>query len=103
MRYAWVNISTISDFEVSTICEGASMLCALKGTGISMVIASSPPAADFLASPRCYRRRIEAGEWVSGMIGVGRGKGPHAAGGLRRVTKVQDDDFKLPGRARSRL
>ena len=26
-----------------------------------------------------------------------------AAGGLRRVTKVQDDDFKLPGRARSRL
>lgn len=54
MRYAWVNISTISDFEVSTICDGASMLCALKGIGISMVIASSPPAADFLASPRCY-------------------------------------------------
>jgi hypothetical protein len=30
------------------------MLCALKGIGISMVIASSPPAADFLASPRCH-------------------------------------------------
>lgn len=54
MRYAWVNISTISVFEVSTICDGASMLCALKGIGISMVIASSPPAADFLASPRCH-------------------------------------------------
>ena len=89
MRYAWVNMSTISDLEVSTICDGASMLCALKGTGISMVIASSPPAADFLASPRCYRRRIEAGERVSKVVGVGREKGPPPPG-RRRVTKVQD-------------
>jgi hypothetical protein len=36
---------------VSTDWDGASMLCALNGTGTSMVIASSPE--DFLARPRC--------------------------------------------------
>ena len=86
MRYAWVNISTISDFEVSTICDGASMLCALKGTGISMVIASSPPAADFLASPRCYRRRMKRARGSAGWCAS------VARRGSRRGSKVQDDE-----------
>lgn len=89
MRYAWVNISTISVFEVSTICDGASMLCALKGIGISMVIASSPPAADFLASPRCYRRRMKRARGSAGWCAsVAR------RAGRRRVTKVQDGRFQ---------
>lgn len=54
MRYACVNMLTISDLLVSTDWDGASMLCALNGTGTSMVIASSSfEPEDFLARPRC--------------------------------------------------
>ena len=48
MRYAWVNMSTISVLVVSTLCEGGAIRCVSNGTGISTVIVGSA-SEDFLA------------------------------------------------------
>ena len=101
MRYACVNMFTISDLLVSTDWDGASMLCDLNGTGTSMVIASSSTEPeDFLARPRCCcHGGIVVGKGMSarGYVRGGRTEGSRRRGTLKfKIVRVWQlgDRFK---------